>query len=277
MIMKKQYYLSNIKTVAFLSILLINLSVKAHIDTVLVGPNNSTSFSPANFTMNMGDTVRWIWESGSHTTTSTNIPTSALSWNSSMNSSVQSFTYVPSEIGTYNYVCTPHSSVMKASFTVICNIDTSVYSSNDTLISNASNVNYQWVDCNNNYIGLAKDSNKLFIPTINGTYAVIITQNACIDTSLCYNVTNVDVKENVSMFSLEIYPNPSNGVFRINNSEKFNDANIIVFNSIGKKVHEINSFNENAVRIDISDHSKGIYFLEITEGKRKLSSKLILR
>src|SRR5690606_24034849 len=136
----------------FIGILFTHFSVQANIDTVIVGQNNSLSFSPANFTVNMGDTVRWVWESGFHTTTSTNIPTNAASWNSPMTSATQSFTYVPTELGMYSYVCTPHSGSMKGSFTVVCNIDTSVYSNNDTLIANADNISYQWVDCNNNYM-----------------------------------------------------------------------------------------------------------------------------
>ena len=33
---------------------------------VAVGPNNTTTFSPANLTIRVGDTVKWTWMSGGH-------------------------------------------------------------------------------------------------------------------------------------------------------------------------------------------------------------------
>lgn len=93
--------------------------VRANVDTVLVGPNNTMTFSPSNFTISLGDSVLWVWESGFHTTTSTSIPSGASTWDEVMSSSNTSFLYVPSVIGTYDYKCTPHAPSMVASFTVI--------------------------------------------------------------------------------------------------------------------------------------------------------------
>lgn len=66
-------------------------------------------FSPANLTVTIGDTVRWVWVTGSHTTTSGTIPVNAASWDVPMNSSSTSFDYEVTVEGTYNYVCTPHA------------------------------------------------------------------------------------------------------------------------------------------------------------------------
>ena len=68
-------------------------------------------FTPASFTINLGDTIRWTWVDGSHTTTSTTIPVNAISWSKSINSSSTTFTYVPAVSGTYNYKCIPHASM----------------------------------------------------------------------------------------------------------------------------------------------------------------------
>ena len=69
-------YSKHILLSSFLFIIL-QFNLSANVDTVIVGPNNSFTFSPANFTMNLGDTVLWIWSSGSHTTTSSSIPAGA--------------------------------------------------------------------------------------------------------------------------------------------------------------------------------------------------------
>ena len=77
------------------------------------------SFAPTSLTIQLGDTIRWDWLNGMHTTTSTTIPTGAATWNANLNSASTSFTYVPTVQGQYNYVCTPHSTMgMTASFVV---------------------------------------------------------------------------------------------------------------------------------------------------------------
>lgn len=78
------------------------------------------SFNPPTFTANLGDTVMWMWANGSHTTTSTSVPTGAATWDHPITSSSTSFTYKPAVTGTYNYQCTPHASMnMVATFDVL--------------------------------------------------------------------------------------------------------------------------------------------------------------
>lgn len=69
------------------------------------------TFNPQSFNMATGDTVMWMWSSGSHTTTSTTIPTGASSWDNPITSSSTSFSYKATIAGTYNYQCTPHASM----------------------------------------------------------------------------------------------------------------------------------------------------------------------
>ena len=89
------------------------------------------AFSPATINNVMvGDTVRWLWVNGFHTTTSGSIPAGASSWDHPMNSTSTAFDYVVTETGSYNYVCTPHSVSMTGTF--ITNISTAT---NHTLSS----------------------------------------------------------------------------------------------------------------------------------------------
>lgn len=86
--------------------------------TIIVVTQQGNSFSPSTFNASVGDTVRWVWTSGSHTTTSTQVPGGASSWDSELSSTVQQFDYVITVAGTYNYVCVPHQSLgMVGSFT----------------------------------------------------------------------------------------------------------------------------------------------------------------
>lgn len=67
-------------------------------------------FSPLIFAVQAGDTVKWNWTGGSHTTTSTVLPPGAESWDAPITSTNTSFKYVPSVPGTYYYKSIPDAS-----------------------------------------------------------------------------------------------------------------------------------------------------------------------
>ncbi len=77
-------------------------------------------FNPQTITnVNPGDTIHWVWVTGTHTTTSTTIPAGAATWDEPITSSSPTYDYIPTVPGTYNYKCTPHAGMgMVGSFTV---------------------------------------------------------------------------------------------------------------------------------------------------------------
>lgn len=77
------------------------------------------AFLPATMTIHLGDTVKWQWVMGDHTTTSHSVPTGAVSWDAPLNTSVTVFVYVPAVTGVYNYHCAMHASTMQGDFTVL--------------------------------------------------------------------------------------------------------------------------------------------------------------
>jgi plastocyanin len=77
--------------------------------TVHVVIQSGTNFSPADFTVMVGDTVRFQWSNGSHNTVSTDVPAGADSWNSPLNSGNPSYDYEVTVAGSYAYVCTFHA------------------------------------------------------------------------------------------------------------------------------------------------------------------------
>jgi plastocyanin len=95
-------------------LLCLTLAARAAVHTVQV---EDFKFSPATLNVNVGDTIRWVWVEGFHTTTSTMIPVGAPTWNSPITSANPTFSYRVMMAGTYNYVCTPHAPNMAGSFT----------------------------------------------------------------------------------------------------------------------------------------------------------------
>jgi len=57
----------------------------------------------------------------------------------------------------------------------------------DQLSANASEVDYQWLDCENGFAILDGDTNQIFNVNQFGSYAVQVSSDDCIDTSACYN------------------------------------------------------------------------------------------
>ena len=82
------------------------------------------SFTPASINATVGDTIKWTWSSGSHTTTcdgtnGTTRPAGAASWDADLNSGTPTFTYVLRVAGAYHFVCVPHSPDMAGDINAI--------------------------------------------------------------------------------------------------------------------------------------------------------------
>jgi len=53
----------------------------------------------------VGDTIMWIWIDGEHTTEFLDIPAGAAEWASALDNNTTTFSYVVTEVGTYDYTC----------------------------------------------------------------------------------------------------------------------------------------------------------------------------
>ena len=65
-------------------------------------------FQRATINARVGDVVVWRWVNGMHTTTSTNIPAGARTWNRPIDVGNQQFRYRLQVPGTYQYQCNFH-------------------------------------------------------------------------------------------------------------------------------------------------------------------------
>jgi len=101
--------LSVLLTIGILFIWMIsNLHVNA---TKWIVFTENVVFTPPDLpNVQLGDTIRWEWINGNHTTTSTSVPTGAATWDNPLSLNNLSFEYIPTVTGTYNYKCTPHVS-----------------------------------------------------------------------------------------------------------------------------------------------------------------------
>ncbi|NQY67364.1 MAG: LamG domain-containing protein, partial [Flavobacteriales bacterium] len=113
-------------------------------------------------------------------------------------------------------------------------VDTSITNNSPTLTANATGATYQWLDCNNNMSVIPGATNASYTVTVNGSYAVVVTQNGCTDTSACIPVTVTGVNnDQLSVDNYKIYPNPSKGIFTVSLDQLDDNSSIIVYSAVG--------------------------------------------
>lgn len=98
-----------------LTVLALAMPLLAHatVHVVQFGGTVGSSYSPASFSVSVGDTVRWQGGFEFHPLSSTSVPAGAAAW---QKTSGVSFDYVVLVPGTYNYHCDIHTPAMNGSF-----------------------------------------------------------------------------------------------------------------------------------------------------------------
>lgn len=82
----------------------------------------------------------------------------------------------------------------------------------------------------------------------------------------------------VSLQSLVVYPNPSNGIFALDNSENQPIKSIKVFDSNARLVKEITTdFTTQTIQVNLSDVAKGIYFIEVSNQHDRTVKKISIQ
>jgi uncharacterized repeat protein (TIGR03803 family) len=158
----------------------------------------------------------------------------------------------------------------------IVQTDNSVTNSDPILQANATNGTYQWLDCNNGFAPIAGATSQSFTATQNGSYALEITDNGCVDTSICYTVMNVvGIQENLDESTFNIYPNPSDGTFKISSEHLGQVHNITLVNLLGKKV-DVDITYGPEITVETRARS-GLYFLTVETASGVVVKRVVLR
>ena len=165
-------------------------------------------------------------------------------------------------------------SVITLNLTIIPN-DTSVSQFGAALQSNQPAAFYQWLDCNNNYAVIPGATNQTFFPAANGSYAVQVDVNGCIDTSSCTQVLNVGVQEAFEN-SILVSPNPTSGLVNIELDKISGDQlQITLFDVNGKIQYSDLHRSISKTTIDLGQLQNGVYFLELRNQDGVLKRKVI--
>ncbi len=114
-----------------------------------------------------------------------------------------------------------------------CAIDVSILMGDATVHANAEDATYQWIDCANGNSPIEGEINQDFTPLVNGSYAVIVSDGICSDTSECFDVTIIVEGINDEQL-ISTYTNPFNDHIQIQNADV--ETYYYLTNSIGQKM-----------------------------------------
>jgi hypothetical protein len=92
-----------------------------------------------------------------------------------------------------------------------------------------------------------------------------------------YNYTGVGIAElKDHKIDLMVFPNPTNDKVYLSSEYIFNNAEVMIFNSLGEKMKNFKNVSGQKFIISCVDLSKGVYTLQITEKNIKSTKKLII-
>jgi uncharacterized repeat protein (TIGR03803 family) len=134
---------------------------------------------------------------------------------------------------------------------------------------------YQWYACTQPRSTLIEGATaQSYTAKTAGGYKVKISNSTCYSYSICYDSSvSTGIEDVKDQYGISIYPNPTNGVINIENTNS-SDLVISVYDVAGNKIEVVNTGNLNT-KINLSSYVKGIYFVVINTGNDIFSQKII--
>lgn len=160
---------------------------------------------------------------------------------------------------------------------VISSIGLSSSSAIEVLFTNGSlqtqqiGTSYQWIDCGANNMPIAGATSQMYIPTSNGSYALVLENPGCSDTSVCVQVTGISILDLQRDLGMTIYPNPVDKQLSVVFNSEVTALNLQVFDVLGRLL--IAEYHEQAkeVSLDFSNLARGPYFVHVqVEGNKEI-------
>ena len=154
-------------------------------------------------------------------------------------------------------------------------VDTTITQNGIQLMSMATGATYQWVYCDS--IAIAGAIASTFTPVQDGSYAVIISKDGCVDTSACYPILITGI-EGLNEEQIAVYPNPANTSLIISGKQSATIRSIQVYTATGQALDvSVSPISTNAFIIDVSQFLSGMYYLTIQLDQTSIQQKFVIQ
>jgi hypothetical protein len=170
--------------------------------------------------------------------------------------------YTWAETGTYTDIITMESgcdSIITINL-IIPVIESTIGENSNVLSATSPAEFYQWINCEDNQ-PITGANEYYFEPSTDGSYALQLSDQGCIETSNCIEFVYIGLEEPESV-QFKLYPNPSNGKFYVLNSASQKINGIKITDIYGNLVAHHSKLNGSLLEIDM-DVTSGIYFVQI--------------
>ena len=153
-------------------------------------------------------------------------------------------------------------------------MDVSTTINGTEITANNTNGTYQWLDCDDNNALIPGETNVSYTATVNGGYAVEITENGCVDTSACVMITTVGIEENNFGASFKVYPNPTDGNFVIDLGTVYVSTEVTITDMSGKLLDSKTLTQSQVLNLSIEEPA-GVYIVSVRAENKKAVIRLI--
>ena len=109
---------------------------------------------------------------------------------------------------------------------------------------------------------------------MNGSYAVELSENGCIDTSACVAITMIEIVENSFEHKITVYPNPTSGNFSIDLGAIYESSAVSITDISGKLIDSETISKSQILNLNIKEPA-GVYIVSIQAGDKKAIIRII--
>ena len=162
-----------------------------------------------------------------------------------------------------------------SSFTENCITPSNIVTLNDfTLTATATGVTYQWINCTGN-VPVTGATNQTFNAPTSGTYAVIVTDGACSDTSTCFTIDYSGIST-INAVEFSIVPNPTAGIVNIELATTISNA-MITITALNGQVIETFTTSSTSTSRDLSYLNDGMYLITVATENGNTTKRIVVK
>ena len=139
----------------------------------------------------------------------------------------------------------------------------------DGTITASSGASYQWIDCDSG-LAIVGETNQTLTVTANGSYAVVVSNGTCSDTSACAVIDYIGIKE-LAETAVQLMPNPTRDNVTITMSVA--SAMLEVRDAQGKLM--VVKVITSGEQVDLSQAEVGVYFFTIKTANGSVVKRVV--
>ncbi|MGB0403105.1 MAG: T9SS type A sorting domain-containing protein [Salibacteraceae bacterium] len=154
-------------------------------------------------------------------------------------------------------------------------LDTSVTVNPNHISANnkSSNKTYRWLSCSTNKL-VPNEFSKTFYPKNSGSFALIIYNQNCEDTSNCHSFLPSSIYEQYQE-NISVYPNPFDNSISVAFFRTLVNPKVTLYNEIGDQIPVKQTISEKEIQISTEARSGVFHLIIETSDGRVISKKIV--